>query len=272
MGRIAIVGNGAVDRIDGREPSAGGCPSFAAHALALLGRDGQIVTRHAEADRAVFAPALAALDRPVTVLPATSSNAFGFRYEGERRTMTIDAIGDPWTPADAGAVAPDVDWVHVAPLLRSDFPPETLEALADGGRRRLSYDGQGLVRVPLLGPLRLDADFHPALLANLEVLKLSVEEAEVLSRPFTADDAAGLGVPEVLVTNGSEGCVVHAGGRVEQVPAAWRVLGVQTTGAGDVFMVGYVAARSDGAAPVEAARIGSELVARMLDERLGATS
>jgi sugar/nucleoside kinase (ribokinase family) len=45
------------------------------------------------------------------------------------------------------------------------------------------------------------------------------------------------------------------------------VLGVQTTGAGDVFMVGYVAARSDGEAPKAAAERASELVARMLDAR-----
>lgn len=267
MTRIAILGNCAVDRIDGQAATAGGCPSFAARALGLLGREGLIVTRYAAADRALFEPALAALGAPVTTLTASCSNAFGFRYDGEERTMTVDAIGVPWSPADLAALGPDVRWVHVAPLLRSDFPPETLAALAGGGRR-VSYDGQGLVRVPRLGPLLVDAGFDPALLAPLTVLKLAVDEAAVLCHgAFGPADATRLGVPEVLVTDGSHGCVVHADGRAEHVPAAWPVLGVQTTGAGDVFMVGYVAARSDGAAPVEAARVGSELVARMLTER-----
>ena len=65
--------------------------------------------------------------------------------------MGVTAIGERWQPADAAALAPDVRWVHVAPLLRSDFPAETLAALADG--RRLSLDGQGLVRAPHVGPL-----------------------------------------------------------------------------------------------------------------------
>jgi sugar/nucleoside kinase (ribokinase family) len=45
------------------------------------------------------------------------------------------------------------------------------------------------------------------------------------------------------------------------------VLGIETTGAGDAFMVGYSTARSEGASPAEAAREGSALVARMLAER-----
>jgi sugar/nucleoside kinase (ribokinase family) len=45
------------------------------------------------------------------------------------------------------------------------------------------------------------------------------------------------------------------------------VLDVETTGAGDAFMVAYLIARSDGAEPVDAAREASALVARMLGER-----
>jgi len=55
-------------------------------------------------------------------------------------------------------------------------------------------------------------------------------------------------------------------GGVTHVPTT-PVLGVETTGAGDAFMVGYAAARVDGGSPVEAAREASALVARMLDER-----
>ena len=45
------------------------------------------------------------------------------------------------------------------------------------------------------------------------------------------------------------------------------MLGVETTGAGDAFMVAYVSAREDGAPPVDAARAGSALVAEMLEAR-----
>lgn len=267
MHGVAVAGNVAVDRIDGRPPSPGGCPSFAALALRMLGRQGQILTRYAEADRTLFEPVLSTLGVPVTTLGAGSTNGFGFRYDGESRTMTVDAIGQPWSPDDAALLDPDVRWVHVAPLLRSDFPVDALVALASGGRM-LSYDGQGLVRVPVLGPMSVDAAFDPALLKPVSVLKLADDEAVVVAGgPFEERHARLLGAREILVTFGSEGCRLYVDGAGEDVPAAWPVLGVQTTGAGDVFMVGYVVARSDGEEPRRAAELASELVARMLDER-----
>ncbi len=267
MQRLAVAGNVAVDRIDRGPATPGGCPSFAALALRMLGRQGQILTRYAQKDRELFAALLSDLGVPVTTLAAEETNAFGFRYDGEQRTMTVDAIGQPWTPADAAALDPTVGWVHVAPLLRSDFPAEALAALA-GERRVLSYDGQGLVRAPELGPMRLDGKFDRAVLEHISILKLAEDEAVVVAGgTFEARHARELRAPEILVTYGSAGCTLFVAGDGEHVPVAWPVLGVQTTGAGDVFMVGYIAARSDGQEPRPAAELASELVARMLDER-----
>ena len=243
MPKIAVAGNVAVDRIDEEPPSPGGCPSFAALALRMLSREGQILTRYARADRSLFESVLSTLGVPVTTLAASSTNGFGFKYEGEHRTMTVDAIGQPWSPTDAAEVDSDVVWVHVAPLLRSDFPPEALAALAGDGRV-VSYDGQGLVRVPETGPMKVNAAFDPALLEPISVLKLAEDEAVVVANgPFEERHARILGTREILVTYGSEGCTLYVDGSGRHVSAAWPVLGVQTTGAGDVFMVGYVAAR-----------------------------
>jgi sugar/nucleoside kinase (ribokinase family) len=269
--RVAVVGNLARDVVDGGAPSPGGCPFFAAEAFRRLGEDGQIITRFAEEDARLFRPALAALDAPVTLLDARTTSGFSLDYEGEERVMGVTGIGEEWRPADADALAADVRWVHVAPLLRSDFPAATLATLADG--RQLSLDGQGLVRAPHLGPLTTDAAFDPAVLASITTLKLSEEEARtVAGGPFDRATATALGVPEVLLTLGSHGAVLFAEGTDTFVPAAWPVLGVQTTGAGDVFMVGYATARTDGAGPVEAARRASRLVAEMLEERKQARS
>ena len=156
--------------------------------------------------------------------------------------------------------------MHAAPLLRSDFPADTLAALATG--RQLSLDGQGLVRTPHVGPLTTNADFDPAVLASVTTIKLSEEEARIVARgPFDRASAAALGVPEVLLTLGSHGAVLFAESTDTFVPAAWPVLGVQTTGAGDAFMVAYATARTDGHDPVVAARNASKLVAEMLEER-----
>ena len=122
--------------------------------------------------------------------------------KGDKRTMIVDHPGDSWSPKDAKAV-PRGAWVHVAPLLRSEFPAETIAALARG--RRISFDGQGLVR-SASGTAQLDADFDPALLEHVQILKFAEEEAEVVG----AVDK--LGVPEVLVTYGARGSCVLRGG------------------------------------------------------------
>jgi sugar/nucleoside kinase (ribokinase family) len=102
----------------------------------------------------------------------------------------------------------------------------------------------------------------------VSALKLSEEEALIVAGgPFDGKAAAALGVAEVLLTLGSHGAVVFADGCETFVAAAWPVLGVQTTGAGDVFMVGYAVARVAGNAPVESAYLASRLVAEMLEER-----
>ena len=57
----------------------------------------------------------------------------------------------------------------------------------------MSFDGQGLVRVPRTGEMAVDADFDPALLPPLTVLKLAQEEAEIVADgPFEARHAAVL--------------------------------------------------------------------------------
>jgi sugar/nucleoside kinase (ribokinase family) len=263
---VAVAGNLSHDVIDGGAPTPGGCPFFAAAAFRRLGRAGQIVTRFRDADAGLFGPALDALGVPVTLLAAGATSGFSLDYVGEEREMGVTAIGETWRPADAEALAADVAWVHVAPLLRSDFPAAALAALAAG--RRLSLDGQGLVRVPRVGRLEIDAAYDPAVLEHVTALKLSEEEALIVAGgPFDREAAAALGVPEVLLTLGSRGAVVFVDGSETFVPAAWPVLGVQTTGAGDAFMVGYAVARVGGDDPVGAARLASRLVAEMLEER-----
>jgi sugar/nucleoside kinase (ribokinase family) len=265
--RVAVVGNLARDVVDGGAPTAGGCPRFAAQAFGLLGRRGQIVTRFRDGDEGLFADVVAAPGVSVNVLRASATSGFSLDYAGDQREVAVTAVGETWRPEDALALAAGVEWVHVAPLLRSDFPVETLAALAHG--RRLSLDGQGLVRVPAVGPLVLDAAYDPAALRHVTALKLSEEEAAVVSGGAFDDAAAArLGVPEVLLTLGSRGSVVFAAGAAATfVPPAGPVLGVQATGAGDAFMVGYASSRADGAAPVEAAQRASRLVAELLQAR-----
>ena len=266
MPRLAVVGNLSRDLVDGGPPRAGGPPFWAARALRALGAPSLVLAKCAAEDRALLLRPLVALGVPVLWLGGSSTAAFSIRYAGDRREMTVDGIGDPWSPQDVERLG-DVRWVHVGALSQSDFPPETLAALAEG-RRRILFDGQGLVRPPRTGPLELHGDYDPEVLRHVDVLKLAEEEAQALvGEP---DEAAlrALGVGEVIVTLGSQGALVYADGRLERVAASPVGSPVDPTGAGDAFAVAYLAARAGGHAPVSSARRAGALVTGLLARRL----
>ncbi|MDX6489237.1 MAG: hypothetical protein QOK13_1852, partial [Gaiellaceae bacterium] len=133
--------------------------------------------------------------------------------------------------------------------------------------RRVSFDGQGLVRRPEVGPLRLDAEFDPDVLRNVSILKLAEEEARVLVGELDAASLAELGVAEVVVTLGSRGSLVLAGGRLERVTARPFKGRVDPTGAGDAFAAAYLAGRASGQSPVASARRATALVGGLLGGR-----
>jgi sugar/nucleoside kinase (ribokinase family) len=263
--RLAVVGNLSRDRVEGGPPRVGGPPFWAARALRALGAPALVAAKCADADRTLLARPLVALGIPVLWLGGSSTAAFTIRYDGDHREMTVDGIGDTWTPDDA-RVLDDVRWVHVGALAQTDFPPETLAELAVG--RRLLFDGQGLVRPPRTGPLELHANYDPEVLRHVSVLKLAEEEARVLVGEPDEPALRALGVAEIVVTLGSEGSLVFADGRLERV-AAQPVSGlVDPTGAGDAFAVAYMAARAGGHAPVPSAKRAGALVTGLLARRL----
>ncbi len=144
---IALIGNLSRDLLPGRPPQTGGGPFHGARALHRLRVPARIFARCAEADRAVLFPPLVQLGTPTRYVHGQSTNTFSFSYNGDVRTMSIDALGDVWQPADLPEL-PTGRWVHVAPLARGEFPLETIAALA-----------------------------------RIWVLKLADEEAEVLGDP-----------------------------------------------------------------------------------------
>ena len=270
---VTVMGNLAIDVINGAPPSPGGSASFAGVALEAADVPGRLVAMGAERDHVLFDDLAERLGPMLRILPSDRTSSFRLDYtDVDHRRMSVDAVGPVWGADEIEAADPDTTWLHLAPLLRTDFPAETL-ALLDSRGHRIVYDGQGLVRADRVGPMVVDRHFLPELLRHISVLKLAEDEAVIVADgPFDESTAARLGVPEILVTFGSEGCDVYADGTVVRVPAAWRVEGVQTTGAGDMFTACYTAHRAAGAGSRRAVELASELVARELDQRLRSDS
>jgi ribokinase len=115
----------------------------------------------------------------------------------------------------------------------------------------------------LLGPGFLD------LVEGVGLVLPNAEEAAALTgcaEPAEAARALAARFPEVVVKLGAEGALWTDGSNEERVPAvvvAAAVSGpLDTTGAGDAFAAGLLAARLRGASPAEALRAGCELAAR----------
>ncbi|MFJ3635920.1 carbohydrate kinase family protein [Streptomyces sp. NPDC090112] len=103
--------------------------------------------------------------------------------------------------------------------------------------------------------------------AGAQVLLPNADEARLLAglpqSAGVARAAVALSrrVPLVVVTLGGEGALIAEGGRITAEVAAHPVEAVDSTGAGDAFAGGFLAARLEGAGPAEAARRGCRAAA-----------
>jgi sugar/nucleoside kinase (ribokinase family) len=262
--RIAAIGNVSRDVVAGGAPRIGGSVYYSARALARVGADAHAAASGAAGDKDELLQHLEALGLPVRWFESSETTQYSFEYDGERRIMHQIAVADPWSPEQAVEAVGGAEWVHVGALTRTDFPEPTLAVLATAGHRLL-VDAQGLVRTALLGPLQTDAEIGDAL-GHVAILKLDHEEAEALVGTSSPDALRALDVPEVILTLGSRGAFVVTPELVEGVPARDVREVADPTGAGDTFSAAYLAARSEGAEPVEAARRATATVADFLTD------
>ena len=271
---LTLIANVALDRVNRGPWTCGGCPTFAPYAFAHLHALGVINTACADADVPMFRALDANGSVAVHFEPAAATTRFDLDYSGEfgeSRSMVVHSIGHAWSAADIDRLRIDTEWVHLAPLLRSDFSVAAVAHLTSRGHR-VAYDGQGLVRVPVVGELTLDARYDPELLRHLTVLKVSEDEIDVLGGEQGREAAldALSGIPELLLTHGFRGAEVRTGGVRSHVTPDRAIPDVQTTGAGDTFMIAYLVGRNRDLDPTAAASLGVNVTAAMLADRKAA--
>ncbi|TWH33690.1 MULTISPECIES: sugar kinase [unclassified Aminobacter] len=163
------------------------------------------------------------------------------------------------------------------------FSGITLAILEPGARENLFAAITGARAAGSL--VAFDPNYRPRLWPSLEEAREAISTASKLADiclptfpdeqalfgdanlEATANRLASLGVKEIVVKNGEEPALVVADGTRQTVAAQHVINPVDTTGAGDSFNGGYLAARLQGKDPVEAARHGHRVAAAVVQVR-----
>ena len=257
------------------EQHPGGSAANVAAWMGSAGAEVSFVGRTGADDVRRHADALAAFGVDARIVPDPQGRTAAI-------VMLVDPSGERTMYVDRGAnaslVAADVEearwngvsWLHLTGY--SFFCPDTraaaTELLLDAKRRgvRVSVDPSSA------GFLSRCAGDFLAWTAGADLLVPNVDEARVLTGtddPVAAAEALLAYVPEVVITRGADGVLWRARGADVLQRAANPVTVVDTTGAGDAFCAGLLAARSHGDEVQQQLVVGAGLAARCVS-RLGA--
>jgi sugar/nucleoside kinase (ribokinase family) len=138
------------------------------------------------------------------------------------------------------------------------------EAATSSARKRgirIAFDLADPFAVRRYGP-----QFRSWIPGKVDILFGNRDELSILTGASCDEDCAAEAAtlaPIVVMKVGAGGCLVAAGGSVEQVPGV-AVSVVDTTGAGDAFAAGFLFARLAGADPLTSARLANLLASRVV--------
>ena len=134
------------------------------------------------------------------------------------------------------------------------------------------------------GKVAFDSNYRPKLWPSVEQTRQAYErmyQLTDLALPTIEDEQevfgdsdqagiverlSGLGVQEIVLKMGENGCLVFSGGERELV-ASRKVAVVDTTSAGDSFNAGYLAARLSGKPPTQSAESGHRLASVVIQHK-----
>ncbi|MEW1634892.1 PfkB family carbohydrate kinase [Streptomyces sp. NPDC093801] len=191
--------------------------------------------------------------------------------DAERTFLTDSGASLRLCPADwAPALLDGAAHLHLSGYLFFAEPSRELALVALRAARTrgvpVSVDPASAGFLAELGP-----EAFLTAVAGAGILLPNEDEARLLAGSADtarAAEALSRRVPLVVVTRGTGGALVAEGGRITAEVEAEPADAVDTTGAGDAFTGGFLAARLSGAAPAEATRAGCRAAARAVT-RLG---
>lgn len=240
----------------------GGTAFYVAHAMASLkASEFMLVTALADSEMKAVDD-IRARGVEVHPLPSRHSVYFENKYgenQNERQQRVL-AKADPFTIDSVKDV--NAKYFHLGTLLADDFSTDLIKYLHSKGI--VSVDAQGYLR-EVRGEQVFAVDWPDKreALKYIDILKVNEHEAEVLTGLTDPHDAAvrlaEWGVKEVILTLGSMGSKIYAGGVFYEIPAYEPKEVVDATGCGDTYMAGYLYMRNKGAGYEESGRYAAAM-------------
>ncbi len=264
---FCVIGHITRDRIQIADKSeriqTGGTVYYSGLTAARLGLRTAAITKLCSRDRDVLLADMQAAGIDVRAFDSPATTTYVNRFASDNlddRVQKVLALAHPFHPDEINV---DAEAYVFGPLTHSEVPAACIEKAALTGRW-IALDVQGLLRHVRGSRVELvPTDAARRMLRHVEVLKASEEEALLMTGSSTIAEAAralsAAGPDEVLVTSGSAGSHVLAGGTLIEVPAYAPPTVVNTTGCGDTYLAAYVVHRLEGRTPGEAGDFASRV-------------
>ena len=261
--RFLAIGHVTRDEFSGESGwRLGGTATYTAATAARLGTSASLVTRVGPSERAVLEERCRSLGIELHAQAGEVTTTFGFRYEGERRILSLRARSRGLSLSDVPPELRGADAVVLGSVAR------------EIGRSLLGAVGTASRVVTAQGYLRqwtADGVIHPRHWDDVAEVAASAS-AIVLSEEDVVGD---LGEPRrwsaqtpVIVTLAERGSLVLTDGTERIVPAFRADRVVDPTGAGDAFAAGLAIALAEGRPLMEAVRF-AHAVASFAVEAVG---
>jgi sugar/nucleoside kinase (ribokinase family) len=264
MYNICCVGHITLDKVITTKSVVhmpGGTSFYFSNAIQNLGLSYCLVTAVAQQEMHIVT-GLRSLGIEVRSLPSMHTVYFQNTYPENRdhRTQKVLQKADPFTIERLDGI--DASIFHLGPLLADDMPAGMLKELSQKGL--VSLDVQGYLReVRQENVCAIDWAEKKEVLQYVHTLKANESEMKMITGHSDVHTAAGIlsnwGVKEVVMTFGSMGSVIYAGGIFYTIPAYQPLSVVDTTGCGDTYMAGYLSQRVKGVSIQEAGEFAAAM-------------
>ena len=265
MKPIAVLGHVAIDTIitkSGSRQELGGPPTYISLIFHELGVETVAVTKVGYDFPDIYASTLAERGVKVPKRSEEPTTRFILDYTSGERTIRVPTVCEPIMPMEVESLP---ETAIIAPIIQ-EIPDSTIKKISSS---IIAIDPQGFVRHRKPdGEISFQPWINRELLARTSVLKASERELGLITGVSGWDGLMKLnegGVRVSLVTKGPGGADMISDGVRFSIPTYSSLEIVDTTGAGDSFIAGFVSEYARGEPPIWCACYGSAAASAVIE-------